>query len=632
MAYDDDDGAFLFAQGNHLAGSSPGISLPSSDTSPYITAIAYSHAAHAIYFSGFTTLYRATLAGAVTTVAGGFSKIESIAADSSGTPYVIDDDHISTVTNGVARSLTPPGTVTNPMGTTLASPQMAYDSTDGALYVTDPLGDVVKRVSTTGSVSPVAGSCLTYYAGGQKSCFEGQKPGTGAAARFSMPSGIAYDAAHDVLYVSDQLDNDVWSVTPAGNATIFAGYGYYGAVNGNGRLALMFDPVNLAFSSTRGQVYVNQIDPFTGISTIDTVATSGSPQPVITFPAVQFDAPAAPALPQALAGAPDGSAWVTEAFSNAVDHLTPSGITEFKLPAGVINPFYIAVDPNGDAWATADVSQGAGIASGHAIVRMRADGTETTYVIDNSFLPEIDGIAIGADGNPWFGYFIFGNPAVASIKTIDRTTGTIATYPIGNVKVRALAAGPDGNVWFVTFPNNTWQINRMSTAGQTVGTPFTVSRSILAMAPNAVDHSEWYVDGAIMLGRVDVSGAETTFPLCSSCGAQPEPSTLAVAPDGSIRFTEENPAHLVHRDTSGSTTRYLLPAFNGAPNGVAVRADGKVWVSMGVGVTTGFLFDPAAYDALHLPHGVANAAARRAPRALDLRALFGRPSRSRPKR
>lgn len=626
IAYDDDDRLAFLSQGRGFTtvggGGGAAIALPSSDASPYVTAATYSRGDRALYFAGFNTIYRSTVAGAVTTVASGFGQISSIALDPGGNVYVVDGDHVATVTNGTARSLTPPGTFAPNPSSLIGMPQIAFDTHDGALYATDPFGATVKRIALSGAVSVIAGSCAKYFGGGQPYCWPGMLAGTGAGARFGTPSGLAYDASRDIFYVGDANDNVIWSMTPGGTTEIIAGYGAAGLFNGNGRGALLIGPVSLALSSTTSLLYMDELDPFGRTSSVGSLATSGTAPPSSPIAALVLGTPSALSQPQSLALAPDGTAWITEIIANKVGHVTPAGITEFTSPAGINQPYQITVDASGGAWSTAYTFTGPGIPTGAAVFRTAADGAQTAYRFASTGGPaQIGGIATGSDGNPWFGLLDFtpSGPA-ASIETVDRTSGVHTSHPLSNVKVRALGAGPDGNIWFTTFPASTVLLSRMATDGHLVGQPFPLARSPLVMTPNFVDHSLWFVDASTTLGRVDLNGTETDFSLCVACGAQPGPNSVATAPDGTMWFTETNPPDLGHRDAAGNVTRYLLP--RPAPQGIAVRADGKLWVASLY--DTVFLFDPAAYDALQIPH-TSGHSVDRSPRSVNLRALFSAP-------
>ena len=82
----------------------------------------------------------------------------------------------------------------------------------GNVYVADTYNDTIRKVTPTGDVTTLAGSV------GQA----GSADGTGGAARFDLPQGIACDAAGN-LYVGDWNNNTVRKIDPAGQVTTFAG-------------------------------------------------------------------------------------------------------------------------------------------------------------------------------------------------------------------------------------------------------------------------------------------------------------------------------------------------------------------------------------------------------------------------
>ena len=59
---------------------------------------------------------------------------------------------------------------------------------------------------------------------GCASCSFGSADGTGSAARFYRPSGVAVDSAGNV-YVADAGNNTIRKVTPGGVVTTLAGTG-----------------------------------------------------------------------------------------------------------------------------------------------------------------------------------------------------------------------------------------------------------------------------------------------------------------------------------------------------------------------------------------------------------------------
>src|SRR4029079_11076613 len=123
--------------------------------------------------------------------------------------------------------------------------------------------------------------------------------GTGSAARFNGPTGVAVDAAGNV-YVADQQNCFIRKVTPAGVVTRFAGSiqnnNPCGSEDGAGDVARFSGPNSVAADSA-GNVYVadtfnNKIRKITPAGVVSTLAGSG------TFgfadgtgPAAQFRSP-----------------------------------------------------------------------------------------------------------------------------------------------------------------------------------------------------------------------------------------------------------------------------------------------------------------------------------------------------
>jgi hypothetical protein len=107
----------------------------------------------------------------------------------------------------------------------------------GNLYLTDYTDSVIRKVSPAGAVTTLAG-----VAGVQ-----GTTDGTGSAARFRSPRGIAVDAA-GTLYVTDFGANTIRKVSPDGAVTTLAGSpGVSGSTDGTGAVARFSGPWGVAF-------------------------------------------------------------------------------------------------------------------------------------------------------------------------------------------------------------------------------------------------------------------------------------------------------------------------------------------------------------------------------------------------
>src|SRR5207245_7360095 len=83
----------------------------------------------------------------------------------------------------------------------------------------------------------------------------GSADGTGSAARFNQPSGVATDSSGNV-YVADSYNHTIRKITPAGVVTTLAGLaGSPGSADGTGSAARFYNPYGVATDSS-GDAYV----------------------------------------------------------------------------------------------------------------------------------------------------------------------------------------------------------------------------------------------------------------------------------------------------------------------------------------------------------------------------------------
>jgi ATP-dependent protease HslVU (ClpYQ) peptidase subunit len=145
------------------------------------------------------------------------------------------------------------------------APDAACFDTDGNMYVVDRFNHKIRKISTTGIVTTIAGST------------EGFANGLGTAAQFNQPAGICIDALGN-LYVADSNNNCIRKITPTGLVTTFAG-STAGFVDGFVTAAKFYYPHDICID-TLGNLYIadtfnNKIRKIaTGSFTVTTLAGS----------------------------------------------------------------------------------------------------------------------------------------------------------------------------------------------------------------------------------------------------------------------------------------------------------------------------------------------------------------------
>ncbi len=499
--------------------------------------------------SGANAVRRVTPAGNVTTLAGrlnasagtadglgpaaGFFAPDGIAVDAGGTAYVSEDG------SHLLRRVLADGTVTtvagSPNGAGAAdgigtaarfrAPAGLAVDVRGNVFVADAGNHAIRQFAPGGQVTTLAGQLPPdgQYSMGPNS---GAADGTGGAASFSLPTGLALDAAGN-LYVADYNNNEIRKVTPAGTVSTVAGFApgrSRGATDGTGTTARFGGPNGVAVTAN-GVVFVAD----TGNHTIRRISATGE---VTTF------------------AGKAGEAGYADGVGSAA---------RFNFPT------YLAADANGVLYVLDDtpvihrispdgvVSTLAGNAAAEAIPH-NGRGSDATFTF-------LMGIAVAPDGAIWVGERSQAwDPYTGSYAHLRRITpaGEVTTdtrilaWP--HTYFGGLAFGPDGTLYATDVVySQVYKLTATATQSELISLPAAFGARGVAVGPGGeIFLSGNYNDSmnGNRIGRLDREGKFEYL-------------------GGREGFNN------LHRDGLGTD------ALFGAPEAIAAGPDGTLYVSCG---------------------------------------------------
>ena len=300
----------------------------------------------------------------------------------------------ATTTNTVTPAIGPAFYISSSLAgyTPVAFPGLGGIATDssGNIYVSDLINYAIRKITPAGVASTLAGSGSP-----------GSLDGTGTAASFFYPNGVAVDSAGNV-YVADTFNSKIRKITPLGVVTTLAGSGAQGNLNGTGVTATFNRPFGIAVDNT-GNVYVadsysyqiRKIDTLGVVTTLAGSGISGNINGTGTGASFGF--------PNGIAVDGSGNVYVADRGSNEIRVVTPAGVVTTMAGSGSIGsangtgttatlaPDAVAVDSSGNVY----VAEG----FNHDLRKITPAGVVTTFVLTgNTVITNSTGAAIQLSG------------------------------------------------------------------------------------------------------------------------------------------------------------------------------------------------------------------------------------------
>ena len=484
-----------------------------------------------------------------------------LAADSQGNIYVADR------LNHIIRKISSAGQVTTVAGVAGQSgtndgpaalarfyePSGVVADAEGNLYVADNYNHTIRRVSAAGTVTTLAGAPE----------MQGDADGSGSQARFSFPSCLAF-GPDGHLYVTDAYNHRIRRVTIQGEVTTFAGSSRGGA-DGPALEAQFRSPDGLAFDAVGNLVVADTgnhtLRRINSAGQVSTLAGSAGLSGVTdgTGADARFNGPTRLAL--------DGTdLFVTDAFNHTVRRVTSAG--EVSTRAG--QPGVSGYQDGPAAGALFDGPNGilrtaAGEVLvtewwGHFLRRVSSDGQVSTF----GGVPESAGFANGTGTQARFQ-----NPSGVWVSSAGGVAVVDRTHTLRHITAAGVTTTLAGSAWLGGTNDGVGTSARFRTptglAGSPDGTFFVADQNNHVIRKVAADLTVTTLAGGLgQAGVIDNTGAAARFR---------SPMGIVVAPDGLV-YVADTGNHTLRKVTADGqvTTLAGLAGSQGSKDGFGSAA------------------------------------------------------------
>jgi sugar lactone lactonase YvrE len=293
-----------------------------------------------------------------------FNSPIAVAVNSSGITYVIDDF------NSCIRKVASNGVVTTFVGNTATgyvdgqgtaayfnNPKGMVVDAAGNIYVADTFNNRIRKVTSAGVVTTIAGDGTAGYLDGQ-----------GTAAKFNNPYGLTIDVAGNI-YVADTKNHRIRKISTSGAVTTVAGYILSGFADGSSTVARFKNPQSITIDNATGILYVadttnNRIRKIATDGTVSTFAGSFAGYQDDQGTAAYFNTPGG------IARDASGNFYIGDYYNSVVRKISSTGMvstyagsgsSEYNDGIGNVASFYfpvgVATDASGDVYVADSYTQ-----------------------------------------------------------------------------------------------------------------------------------------------------------------------------------------------------------------------------------------------------------------------------------